>query len=83
MAKWNRKKSKRKRWIRNHLIEKNGNICSLCTKPFTTMKDVTLDHVIPVSKGGDDEVENLQLAHFHCNQTKDDMTPEEFEEFNL
>lgn len=81
MAKWHRKKSKRKRWIRNHLIVKDGNICQLCKKPFESMKDVTIDHIIPVSKGGDDELDNLQLAHQPCNQDKNDMTPEEFDEF--
>ena len=42
------------------------------------MKDITFDHIIPISKGGDDLLENYQLAHYHCNQIKNDMTPEEF-----
>lgn len=45
------------------------------------MKDITFDHILPKSKGGDDELENLQLAHFRCNQTKSNMTKEEFDEF--
>ena len=45
------------------------------------MKDITLDHHTPVSKGGTDEIENLRLAHSPCNQSKKDMTPEEFEAF--
>lgn len=45
------------------------------------MKDITFDHIIPMSKGGLDEIDNFQLAHFECNQTKADMTPEEFTEF--
>ena len=83
MAKWNRKLSKRKRWVRNHLITRDENICRICEKPFKSMKDITFDHITPVNKGGDDEINNLQLAHFSCNQTKGEMTPEEFEEFNL
>lgn len=45
------------------------------------MKDITFDHIIPMSKGGDDYLENYQLAHFACNQLKNDMTPDEFKIF--
>jgi len=30
----------------------------------------TMDHLTAVSEGGDDEVENLALACFHCNRRK-------------
>ena len=30
----------------------------------------TIDHIIPRSKGGGDEIENLQLAHARCNKIK-------------
>jgi 5-methylcytosine-specific restriction endonuclease McrA len=30
----------------------------------------SLDHVVPISKGGTDEPENLKLAHFICNVRK-------------
>lgn len=30
----------------------------------------TIDHIIPVSKEGKDELENLALACFHCNRYK-------------
>lgn len=81
MGKWNRNKSKARRWQRNHLICKYGNICAICKEPFLSMKDITFDHIIPISKGGFDELNNFQLAHFRCNLTKGDMTPEEFEIF--
>lgn len=78
MGKWRRNKSKTRRWQRNALIQKYGAICYYCTNPFLSMKDITFDHWIPVSKGGLDELENYRLAHYDCNQLKDDMTPEEF-----
>ncbi|NQY97326.1 MAG: HNH endonuclease [Henriciella sp.] len=31
---------------------------------------VTVDHIIPRSKGGSDAAENLQLAHARCNKIK-------------
>lgn len=30
----------------------------------------TIDHVIPISHGGDDTKANVQLAHFGCNNRK-------------
>ena len=30
----------------------------------------TIDHVIPLTKGGDDTLDNLALACFHCNRCK-------------
>lgn len=81
MGKWNRNKSKTRRWQRNHLIARHGSICQICKKPFEKMRDITFDHIVPVSQGGDDAIENLQLAHFKCNQLKDDMTPREFQIF--
>lgn len=83
MAKWRRMKSKRRRWQKNHLIDKQNGKCAICGKSFDSMKDVTFDHKIPISKGGDDELENLQLVHFPCNQLKNDMTPEEFDVFQM
>lgn len=35
----------------------------------------TFDHIIPLSRGGADERENLQLAHRDCNLKKADSLP--------
>lgn len=37
----------------------------------------TLDHVVPVAKGGRNAVWNLQLLCFACNQAKEDKLPQE------
>ena len=39
---------------------------------------LTLDHVIPKSRGGTDRVVNLTAACMKCNQLKDNQLPEEF-----
>ena len=79
--KWRRNKSLTKRWQKYHLIKKNGNLCQICLEPFKSMKDITLDHKVPISKGGFDLLENYQLAHLGCNQSKGNMTEEEWQEF--
>ena len=51
--------------------------CGICGRPVDFNKkfpdpwSATLDHIIPVSKGGDPAaLENLQLAHLQCNRQK-------------
>lgn len=39
----------------------------------------TIDHLIPVSKGGTNEESNLVIACRKCNNLKGDMMPYEFE----
>lgn len=34
----------------------------------------TIDHIVPQSQGGSDELENLALACFHCNRRKSSHT---------
>lgn len=56
--------------IKNMLINSKGAICGICGKPITDMKDCTLDHIIPLSRGGRTSLENCQLAHSWCNKKK-------------
>lgn len=59
-----------RQFIKRQLIAEHGAVCALCGKPITNMKDVTLDHIIPVSRGGLTVKENCQLAHERCNAMK-------------
>lgn len=61
---------KRLHFIKRQLINSGGAICGVCGKPITDMKDCTIDHIKPLSKGGMTTIENCQLAHFKCNQLK-------------
>lgn len=56
-------------------------ICAICGKPvdfklkFPHPMSATVDHIIPVSKGGHpSDIDNLQLAHLKCNRAKSDKT---------
>jgi 5-methylcytosine-specific restriction endonuclease McrA len=60
------------------VFDSNGWICQICFEPVDPdSQDVntraTLDHVIPLAKGGKHSYENTQLAHGLCNSTKRDL----------
>ena len=45
--------------------------CQYCSEPFA-QKDLTLDHVLPVCKGGKTEWTNIVTACKKCNHSKSD-----------
>ncbi len=54
-------------------------VCGICGKPvdfnlkFPHPLSPTIDHIIPVAKGGHpSDIDNLQLAHRCCNRQKGD-----------
>lgn len=58
----------------NLLIVKQGYKCALCGYPFgdNILEKPSLDHIIPRSKGGSNDLYNLQAAHMYCNSIKSD-----------
>jgi 5-methylcytosine-specific restriction endonuclease McrA len=54
---------------KSFLIRKSDK-CALCGEQILTMKDATIDHIVPLSKGGINSVGNMQLAHLKCNLEK-------------
>lgn len=61
------------------VIERYGGICQLCGKPVDRSDKAnghikrlypTVDHIIPLSKGGAHTWANVQLAHMVCNSRK-------------
>lgn len=51
------------------IYDRDRGICHLCCLPVARA-DATLDHVIPLSKGGSHTFENVKLAHAVCNSRK-------------
>ena len=54
---------------RNYLHEQQRGRCALCGKDME-LSEVTLDHRYPRSRGGGDQLSNLQAAHGRCNSAK-------------
>lgn len=51
--------------------------CAICGKPVK-FKELTVDHILPLSRGGTNNMDNLQLACKECNLTKNRLTMEQF-----
>ncbi|WP_339923943.1 HNH endonuclease [uncultured Cyclobacterium sp.] len=58
---------------RNNLFKRDDHTCQYCG----SSKNLTLDHVIPKSKGGKTSWSNLITACHRCNTIKGNKTPEE------
>lgn len=62
--------------LREQLFIRDGWICRYCGD-VTTAETATLDHVLPVSRGGTGEPDNLATCCFICNSIKSGRTYEE------
>ena len=58
---------------RQNIFKRDGNRCQYCG----THDNLTLDHVLPKSRGGKTNWDNLATACKRCNSRKGDYTPEE------
>jgi HNH endonuclease len=72
---------KHKYYTRQHIFDRDGYDCYLCSTPV----DLTANHIVgqpgwelyphiehvhPLSKGGDDTLDNVKIAHAKCNMDK-------------
>ena len=58
---------------RRNVLRRDGHRCQYCG----SAERLTLDHVLPRSRGGKDAWENLVAACTPCNNKKSNRTPEE------
>lgn len=72
-------------YTEKQILEKYGNECYLCNNPIDLsaprwtakpgwQNGLHIDHLIPVSKGGPDTLENVRPTHGLCNTTKNRFT---------
>lgn len=63
-------------YVREEIFERDGWACQICGElidPDTSWpnsESASIDHIIPISLGGDDTPENVQAAHLSCNVRK-------------
>ena len=60
----------------NSLFMRDANLCMYCGNQYPS-KDLTRDHVLPVSRGGKDFWSNVVSACHGCNTRKGGRIPEE------
>lgn len=70
------KKSTRKQINQTVLYRRQGGYCTGCGHYFQP-RNLTIDHVVPSSKGGSSHISNLQLLCHACNQMKGDGSQEQ------
>lgn len=67
----------------NHteVFDDHGWVCHLCGEEISRFANrddhmrVTLDHIIPLSRGGQHIRSNVAPAHYRCNMAKGDSLP--------
>lgn len=61
---------------RKNVVWRDQNTCQYCGNKFS-FQDLTMDHVIPKSRGGDRKWTNIVSCCKKCNSKKSNRTPEE------
>lgn len=59
---------------RKNILRRDGHRCQYCGLSGVTL---TVDHIMPKSRGGEDSWENLVSACLRCNNVKGSQTPDE------
>ena len=76
------KKTKRKKYSeqeRKMIYIRDDGRCALCGRKIT-LSEMTIDHIVPLDRNGENSVNNLQCACYACNQFKSNILPEDFME---
>ena len=61
---------------RKNILLRDRNTCQFCGQ-VCPAAELTLDHVVPRSRGGSTSWDNLVASCYRCNNIKGDRTPEE------
>jgi hypothetical protein len=67
------------------VVESCSFLCHLCGEKvcldLKSPQRLSLDHVLPMARGGTNTIDNVLPAHRRCNQSRLDMTISEFDEW--
>lgn len=68
--------------IRADVLRRSNGRCAICGKPlsldFSKDNYATIDHIMPLSRGGKNELRNFQATCRKCNEIKTNILPEVF-----
>ncbi|MFQ5641662.1 MAG: HNH endonuclease [bacterium] len=67
---------RKKAYSKKHLLLRDNYTCQYCGKTENP-NELTLDHILPQSRGGKSVWENLVTSCQKCNTCKGDRTPKE------
>lgn len=67
---------RKKAYSKTHIYLRDNHVCQYCGK-VQPPNELTLDHILPQSRGGKSVWENLVTSCRKCNSKKGDRTPKE------
>ena len=59
-----------------HAVFTKSNVCAICGEPLDET-NFTIDHIIPLSRGGTNSLDNLRAVHETCNTLKGNLMDNE------
>ena len=66
----------------NELRKSQNFICPLCKEFLSADRnEMHVDHIMPLIKGGNDNLSNIQAAHSYCNLSRGSKDIEEYHNF--
>ncbi|MEA5598644.1 HNH endonuclease [Rivularia sp. UHCC 0363] len=66
--------------VRKYVFERNNYQCQSCGKREEE-SSLTIDHIIPLARGGSNDISNLQTLCFTCNCQKTDNIDDRFRRY--
>lgn len=70
---------RRKRIDKKYIYERDKGICTFCGRELL-LRQISLDHYLPKSKGGPDDIFNLVLSCKKCNEYKKSRIPQDYKD---
>lgn len=65
------------------VVQSHDFLCHICGREVSleigSPEKLSLDHILPMSRGGENVKENVAPSHRRCNQNRTDMTISEFD----
>ncbi len=55
--------------LKKKILIRDGHVCGICGEAVRE-RELSIDHIAPISAGGSDDITNLQPSHKTCNSRK-------------